>query len=107
MTAINLGFRQEYARKYKSMFSIRISNSLAVGQIIDMLVVGLTCDLINRKRTIIFTTLFMVMDSIIAAVALGKLPQHVLDELVMHEVTRFGVGKNFYIECNYSRSHRR
>nr|UJH94529.1 Git1.1 [Starmerella bombicola] len=96
MTAINLVFKQEYPKEYTSMFSTRMSNSMTVGQIIGMLVVGLTCDLVSRKRAIVFTTLFMVLGSILATAAHGNTTQGMFWMIiVMRGVTGFGVGGEF------------
>lgn len=72
MTAVNLVLKQEYKNVYTTGFTSRVSNGMLVGQIIGMLLFGLTCDIFSRKNSIIFTTILMLIGSILAAAAHGS-----------------------------------
>ena len=96
MGATNLIFKQEYPEEYTSKYTTAVSNAMTVGQILGMITFGLTCDLISRKRAIVFTTLFMVVGAILATAAHGKTTQGMFWMIiVMRGVIGFGVGGEF------------
>lgn len=77
MTATNVLFKQEYFDDkgdpvYNGTLSTRVSNSLLVGEIIGMLAMGLICDFMGRKKSMIFTSVLMIVGGILATAAHGK-----------------------------------
>ncbi|KXS08799.1 hypothetical protein M427DRAFT_76187 [Gonapodya prolifera JEL478] len=58
-----------------SGYSTIVSNALLVGQIIGMIVVGLTCDILGRKAAITATTLVIMLGGILATAANAGTPQ--------------------------------
>lgn len=77
MTASNDIFEQEYLNPdgspvYNSTLSTRVSNALLVGEIIGMLCMGLICDFMGRKSSMIFTSVLMIVGGILATASHGK-----------------------------------
>lgn len=71
MTMANVLLGKEYPKEYTADVSTRVSNSLLVGQIIGMIVIGLTCDYMGRKAAIMATTTLIVLGGILATASNG------------------------------------
>lgn len=71
MTMVNVLLTQEYPHDYTSTMKTRVSNSLLVGEVIGMIVIGLTCDLMGRKWAITTTTALIVIGGILATASHG------------------------------------
>ncbi|KAK0384865.1 hypothetical protein NLU13_7343 [Sarocladium strictum] len=71
MTMTNVLLGKEYPKEYTADVSTRVSNSLLVGQIIGMIVIGLTCDYMGRKAAIVATTTLIVLGGILATASNG------------------------------------
>lgn len=67
----NVLLGKEYPKEYTADVSTRVSNSLLVGQIIGMIVIGLTCDYMGRKAAIVATTTLIVLGGILATASNG------------------------------------
>jgi MFS family permease len=63
--------KREYPKDYTSDVSTRVSNALLVGEIFGQVVIGLTCDYLGRKFTIITTTALIVIGGILATASNG------------------------------------
>ncbi|QGA19366.1 hypothetical protein EYB26_007055 [Talaromyces marneffei] len=72
MTMTNVVLKREYPDQYTATVSTRVSNALLVGEIIGMLVIGLTCDYLGRKRAIVITTMMIVVGGILATASHGN-----------------------------------
>lgn len=96
MAPTNLIFTKEYPEAYNSTMSTRVSNSLLVGEVIGMIVIGLTCDIIGRKAAMILTTLCMVVGGILATAAHGITTTGMFWMIVvMRGVVGFGSGGEY------------
>ncbi|OKL64031.1 putative metabolite transport protein GIT1 [Talaromyces atroroseus] len=71
MTMANVLLKKEYPEQYNSTVSTRVSNALLVGEVIGMLVIGLTCDYLGRKWAIVITTVLIVVGGILATASNG------------------------------------
>jgi MFS family permease len=71
MTMTNVLLRKEYPKEYTAKISTRVSNALLIGEIFGQLVIGLTCDYLGRKFSIILTTAMIVIGGILATAAHG------------------------------------
>ncbi|KAH3676414.1 hypothetical protein WICMUC_002045 [Wickerhamomyces mucosus] len=71
MTMTNAVFKKLYPTIYTSTLSTRVSNSLLVGEVLGMIVIGLTCDYLGRKWAIVSTTVLIVVGAILVTAAHG------------------------------------
>lgn len=96
MTANNLVFAAKYPEVYNSTMSTRVSNSLLIGEVIGMIVIGLSCDLLGRKAAIALTTSCMVIGGILATAAHGTTTTGMFWMIiVMRGVVGFGSGGEY------------
>lgn len=96
MSPTNLVFTKKYPEAYDSTMSTRVSNSLLIGEVIGMLAIGLTCDSIGRKASMILTTVCMVVGGILATAAHGKTTTGMFWMIVvMRGVIGFGSGGEY------------
>lgn len=96
MTANNLVFAAKYPDVYDSTLSTRVSNALLIGEILGMIVIGLSCDLLGRKAAIALTTSCMVVGGILATAAHGKTTLGMFWMIiVMRGVVGFGSGGEY------------
>lgn len=96
MTAANLVFAAKYPTQYTSSWSTRVSNALLVGEIVGMVAIGLTCDLMGRKSAIVFTTVCLVVGGILATAAHGKTTEGMFWMLtIARGLVGFGAGGEY------------
>ncbi|KAG5358077.1 putative metabolite transport protein [Yarrowia sp. B02] len=97
MTMMNVTFKERYgAHVYNSTVSTRVSNALLVGEVIGMVVIGLTCDYMGRKTAIVITTILIVIGGIMAAASHGKTTDGMFWMLVVSRgVIGFGSGGEY------------
>lgn len=97
MTMMNVTFKMRYGKEaYNATMSTRVSNALLVGEVIGMIVIGLTCDYMGRKTAIIVTTVLIVIGGIMATAAHGKTVEGMFWMLVVSRgVIGFGSGGEY------------
>ncbi|CCH41984.1 putative metabolite transport protein [Wickerhamomyces ciferrii] len=71
MTMLNALFAQQYAKAYTGDMKTAVSNALLVGEILGQFGIGITCDYMGRKAAIVWTTVMIVIGSIMATAANG------------------------------------
>lgn len=69
-TNVNVIFAHRYGKGYTSADKTRISNSLIVGQIMGIMLLGFITDGFSRKAGMVFTSALVVVGSLMATVAL-------------------------------------
>ncbi|KAL7423678.1 Plasma membrane permease, mediates uptake of glycerophosphoinositol and glycerophosphocholine [Cryptotrichosporon argae] len=104
-TVVNAIFGKLYGSAvYTSAISTRVSNSLLVGEVLGMVIVGITCDLIGRKVAMVGTTVLIVVGAILCTASSGKTPQDLFWMLtVARGMVGIGVGGE-YPACSTSAS---
>lgn len=97
MTMMNVVFKERYGGDvYNATMSTRVSNALLVGEVIGMVVIGLTCDYMGRKTAIVATTILIVVGGIMATAAHGKTTEGMFWMLVVSRgVMGFGSGGEY------------
>lgn len=69
-TSVNVIFAHLYGNLYTSADKTRISNSLIVGQILGIMLLGYITDRFSRKAGMVFTSALVVLGSLMATLAL-------------------------------------
>ncbi|QLL33551.1 hypothetical protein HG536_0E04620 [Torulaspora globosa] len=94
MSMLNKLFPELYGSKaYSSKVSTRVSNASLVGTIIGQVGMGIGCDYIGRKSSIVFGTVLLVVGSLLCAASHGKTVDGMFWMLtVMRGVVGVGVG---------------
>lgn len=82
---------------YPSAMKTRISNSVIIGAILGVVVLGFTCDLFSRRGGLLFTSSLVAIGTLMATLALQVHPSH--DMLwyfvVVRGIAGFGVGGEY------------
>lgn len=98
-TNVNVIFKHLYGSAYSAADQTRISNSLIVGQIFGIMLMGYVSDGYSRKAGMVFTSTLVVIGSLMATLALKV--QHLGVEnmlwylTVVRGVAGVGVGGEF------------
>ncbi|KAH3684744.1 hypothetical protein WICPIJ_004275 [Wickerhamomyces pijperi] len=104
MTMLNVIFSKMYPHDYTSSLKTRVSNSLLIGEIIGMIVIGLTCDYLGRKWAIVSTTVLIVVGCILTTAAHGATVTGMFWMIIVcRGAIGFGVGGE-YAACSSSSS---
>lgn len=104
MTMLNVVFTHMYPKEYTSSMKTRVSNSLLIGEIIGMIVIGLTCDYYGRKWAIVTTTVLIVVGAILTTAAHGATVTGMFWMIIVcRGAIGFGVGGE-YAACSSSSS---
>ncbi|SCU81964.1 LANO_0B04698g1_1 [Lachancea nothofagi CBS 11611] len=97
MSMLNKVFPIEYGSKvYSGTIATRVSNASLVGTILGQVIVGVACDYMGRKWSILVATVMLVGGSALCAASHGTTVQGMFWMLtVMRGVTGFGIGAEY------------
>lgn len=96
MSILNKVFGLRYPETYDSDMSTSVSNASLVGTIFGQVAIGLTCDYIGRKWSIVTATLFLIFGTIMCAAAHGTTTNGMFWMLIVFRgVTGFGIGAEY------------
>lgn len=81
---------------YTNDMKTNVSNASLVGTIFGQVAIGMTCDYLGRKWSIVTATVFLIVGSIMCAASHGKTPEGLLWMLIISRgVTGFGIGAEY------------
>jgi len=96
MTMLNVILAIEYPKDYTSAVSTQVSNAILIGDIIGMILIGITCDRLGRKVAIVITTFLIIFGTALAAGSVGPTPAAMFTMLgVARGITGVGVGGEY------------
>ncbi|KAK6457290.1 permease [Scheffersomyces xylosifermentans] len=96
MSMLNKVFAIKYPEVYTPDLSTSVSNASLVGTILGQVAIGLTCDYIGRKWSIVTATLFLIVGTIMCAAAHGVTVNGMFWMLIISRgVTGFGIGAEY------------
>ncbi|ABN66491.1 permease involved in the uptake of glycerophosphoinositol (GroPIns) [Scheffersomyces stipitis CBS 6054] len=96
MSMLNKVFAIEYPKEYTASMSTSVSNASLVGTILGQVAIGLTCDYLGRKWSIITATLFLILGTVLCAAAHGATVNGMFWMLIIcRGVTGFGIGAEY------------
>ncbi|SCU80801.1 LAMI_0B03774g1_1 [Lachancea mirantina] len=97
MSMLNKVFPIEYGKEvYSSTVSTRVSNASLVGTILGQVFVGIACDYMGRKWSILVATLLLVIGTLLCAASHGRTLNGMFWMMtVMRGVTGFGIGAEY------------
>ncbi|KAF3984953.1 hypothetical protein FT663_05459 [Candidozyma haemuli var. vulneris] len=102
MTMLNTVFAQLYPQEYDSEMKTAVSNASLVGTIFGQVVIGILADRLDRKKSIVIATVFLVFGTVLCAAAHGKTVNGMFWMLIIFRgVTGFGIGAE-YPSCSVS-----
>lgn len=102
MTMLNTVFAQLYPQEYDLEMKTAVSNASLVGTIFGQVVIGILADRLDRKKSIVIATVFLVFGTVLCAAAHGKTVNGMFWMLIIFRgVTGFGIGAE-YPSCSVS-----
>lgn len=96
MSMLNTVYADLYPKEYTSGMKTNVSNASLVGTIFGQVIIGALADRLDRKKSIVIATVFLVFGTIMCAAAHGALVNGMFWMLIIFRgVTGFGIGAEY------------
>lgn len=98
MTMLNVVFPMPdvFGKSFTPDMKTSVSNASLVGTIFGQITIGLTCDYIGRKWSIVVATCFLILGTVMCAASHGTSTEGLLWMLIISRgVTGFGIGAEY------------
>lgn len=96
MTMLNVVFPVLYPKDYDANMKTAVSNASLISTIFGQVAIGITCDYIGRKWSIVVATCFLILGTVMCAASHGVTANGMFWMLIISRgVTGFGIGAEY------------